>query len=878
MRARCAITRRRAGSSKERIVAVIDHVDAATLVQEADLGGRRPSGPVARVIAWTCVAWSLLQLWYSSPLPFIVNAFVLNSTEMRSLHLGFGLFLAYLVFPFAKRSPRDRIPTQDWLLAAGAAFCAAYLFLFYREISNRPGEPTMLDTVSAIIGMLLLLEATRRVVGPPLAIIAILMLGYAFAGPHMPDVIAHKGISISKAVSHYWLTTEGVFGVALGVSASYIFLFVLFGALLEKAGAGNYFIKVAFSLLGHMRGGPAKAAVVSSGLMGMISGSSVANVVTCGTFTIPLMKRVGYSAEKAGAIEVAAGVDGQIMPPVMGAAAFLMAEYVGVPYSEIVKNAFLPAIISYIALFYIVHLEACKAGISGLPRPANFSGWRRLAGVLMTVAGIVVVANVVYYALAWLKPLLGSAASWVIAGLIAVVYVLLVRQVAAEPDLTIEDPTAPVLALPPVKQTLLAGLHFLLPVIVLVWALLVEELSPGLSAFYAAILLIVILVTQRPLLAFFRRQPVTSMICRAGFADLMDGLERGARNMIGIAVATAAAGIVVGTVSVTGLGLVMTEFVETVSAGNIIAMLFLVAFICLVLGMGMPTTASYIVVSTLMAPVVVELGAQAGLIVPLVAIHMFVFYFGLMADVTPPVGLASFAAAAISRADPIRTGITAFLYSIRTGILPFMFIFNPQLLLIDIASWSQLILIVAAAITAMLAFAAGTQGWLLTRNRSYESALLLLVTFTLLRPGFWLDLALPRYDVLPPQALMQQADTAPPGAGLRVRIAGTTLEGRRVRKSVLLPLAAGDSGAQRIAGAGLRVMALPTGLQIMSVALHSPADKAGFEQSFMVTGIETERPRPAKEWLFLPAVMILIFIILAHRRRMARPTSPRSAR
>ncbi len=543
------------------------------------------------------------------------------------------------------------------------------------------------------------------------------MLVYAFAGPYMPDVIAHKGVSLGKAVSHFWLSTEGVFGVALGVSASYIFLFVLFGSLLEKAGAGNYFIKVAFALLGHMRGGPAKAAVVSSGMMGMISGSSVANVVTCGTFTIPLMKRVGYPAEKAGAIEVAAGVDGQIMPPVMGAAAFLMAEYVGVPYAEIVKNAFLPAIISYIALFYIVHLEACKAGIAGIPGRAGTSQWLRLVGVLMTIAGIVIVGNVVYYALGWLKPALGAGATWLLLALIAIAYVLLVRQVAAEPDLTVDDPNAPVLTLPPLKETLLAGLHFLLPVVVLVWALLVEELSPGLSAFYATVLLIVILVTQKPLIAFFRRQALQPSVFRAGGADLVDGLERGARNMIGIALATAAAGIIVGTVSVTGLGLVMTEFVETVSAGNIIAMLGLVAVVCLVLGMGMPTTASYIVVSTLMAPVVVELGAQSGLVVPLVAVHMFVFYFGLMADVTPPVGLASFAAAAISRADPIRTGITAFWYSIRTGILPFMFIFNPQLLMIGIASWWQLVLVVVAAIVAMLVFAAGTQGWFLVRSR-----------------------------------------------------------------------------------------------------------------------------------------------------------------
>jgi TRAP transporter 4TM/12TM fusion protein len=844
-------------------------VDAATLVQEADLGGRTPSGAAARIVAWACLAWSLLQLWYASPLPFTFNVFNLNSTEMRALHLGFGLFLAFLAFPFAKRSPRDRIPAQEWLFATVAAFCGAYLFLFYREIATRPGQPTPLDIAASVVGIVLLIEATRRVVGPPLAVIAVLMLAYAFAGPYMPDVIAHKGVSLGKAVSHFWLSTEGVFGVALGVSASYIFLFVLFGSLLEKAGAGNYFIKVAFALLGHMRGGPAKAAVVSSGMMGMISGSSVANVVTCGTFTIPLMKRVGYSAEKAGAIEVAAGVDGQIMPPVMGAAAFLMAEYVGVPYAEIVKNAFLPAIISYIALFYIVHLEACKVGIAGIPARKGTSQWLRLLGVLMTLAGIVVVGNVVYYTLGWLKPTLGAGASWLLLAGVAIAYLALVRQVAAEPDLTIDDPNAPVLTLPPLKETLLSGLHFLLPIVVLVWALLVEELSPGLSAFYATVLLIFILVTQKPLIAFFRKQDLERSVFRAGADDLVDGLERGARNMIGIALATAAAGIVVGTVSVTGFGLVMTDFVETVSAGNVLAMLGLVAVICLILGMGMPTTASYIVVSTLMAPVVVELGAQSGLVVPLVAVHMFVFYFGLMADVTPPVGLASFAAAAISRADPIRTGITAFWYSIRTGILPFMFIFNPQLLMIGIESWWQLVLVVAAAITAMLVFAAATQNWFLVRSRWYESALLLLVTFTLLRPGFWLDLAVPRYDLSPGQALVEQATAAPAGAGLRVRIAGTTIEGADVKKTVLLPLGAPAPGEQRIAAAGLRVMAVPAGTQVMSVGLKSAAAKAGFEQGFLVTGIETERARPAKEWLYLPALLVLAGVALAQRRRGA---------
>ncbi|TMH27898.1 MAG: TRAP transporter fused permease subunit [Betaproteobacteria bacterium] len=846
-------------------------LDVRELVAAADLGGRKPAGAARTILSLTCIAWSVLQLWYASPFPFTFNFFILNDTEMRSLHLGIGLFAAYLAYPFAKSSPRDRIPAQDWVLALAAAFCGAYLFLFYRELSTRPGQPTTMDFTTAIIGMVLLLEATRRVVGPPLAIIATLMLVYAFGGPWMPEVIQHKGVSLTKAVSHYWLSTEGVFGVAVGVSASYIFLFVLFGSLLEKAGAGNYFIKVAFAFLGHMRGGPAKAAVVSSGMMGMISGSSVANVVTCGTFTIPLMKRVGYTAEKAGAIETAAGVDGQIMPPVMGAAAFLMAEYVGVSYAEICKNAALPAAISYIALFYIVHLEACKAGIKGLPPRPGTSPLGRLAGILMTLCALVVFANVVYYALGWLKEWFPRGAIWIVLAMMVAVYVALLRIAAAEPDLVIDDPNAEVIELPPLKATLLAGLHYLLPVVLLIWVLMIEHLSPGLSAFYATALLIAILLTQKPLIAMFRGEPSPLARWRLGWQDLVDGLSTGARNMIGIAIATAAAGIVVGTVSITGFGLVMTDLVESISAGNMIAMLMLVAVICLILGMGMPTTASYIVVSTLMAPVVVELGAEAGLVVPLVAVHMFVFYFGLMADVTPPVGLAAFAASAISRGNYIGTGITAFWYSIRTGILPFMFIFNTELLLIGVNTFAHLALTVSAAIAGMLVFAAGTQGWFITRSRWYESVLLLLVTFTFLRPDFWLDFAFPRYDVSPPQKLMEFVTAAPADTGLRVEIEGTTLEGKQMKKTVLLPLGKEGPASQRLARSGLTTMALPEGIQISAVGLHSSADKAGFEQGFMVTGIETLAKRPAKEWLFVPALALLGAIAWLQRRRVAAP-------
>jgi TRAP transporter 4TM/12TM fusion protein len=544
-----------------------------------------------------------------------------------------------------------------------------------------------------------------------------------------------------------------------------------------------------------------------------------------------------------------------------------MAEYVGVPYIEIVKNAALPALMSYIALFYIAHLEACKAGIHGLPRAPGASTLARLVGFGMTACGVILLANVVYYGLGWVKTVMGNGAVWVIVPAIAAAYVGIVKLVSMEPDLEIDDPNAEMLVLPPVKDTILAGLHYLLPVVLLIWALLVEELSPGLSAFYATVSLIVILLTQKPLIAFFRGEsnPLGRFV--QAWKDLVEGLELGARNMIGIAIATACAGIIVGTVTVTGLGLVMTDLVEAISGGNLMGMLVLVAVACLILGMGMPTTASYIVVSTLMAPVVVELGAQSGLVVPLVAIHMFVFYFGLMADVTPPVGLASFAAAAIAKADPIKTGIQAFWYSIRTGILPFMFIFNNNLLLIGIESWWHLLLTVVVSIAGMLVFAAATQGWFIRRSRWYESVALLLVTFTMLRPGFWLDQVSEKYRVEPGTKMMELAAAARPDSSLRLRIEGTTLEGVNVKKTVLLPLKGEGDARQRIAKAGVTIMSTPNGVEILAVSLKGAADKAGFEQGFKVTGVEVEADRMDKEWLYLPAFFLLVIILLFQRMR-----------
>jgi TRAP transporter 4TM/12TM fusion protein len=848
------------------------------IVAEADTGGRKPTGVAAKIVIAAALAWSLFQLWFASPLPFTFGVFILNDTEARSIHLAFAVFLGFLAYPAFRHSPREAIPLLDWLLALGGAFCAGYIYLFYAELSTRPGLPSTLDLAVAVGGLVLLLEVARRVLGLPMVILATIFIAYIFLGAYMPDIIAHRGASLGKGMSHLWLTTEGVFGVALGVSTGFIFLFVLFGALLETAGAGNYFIMSAMSMLGHFRGGPAKAAVVASAATGMISGSSIANVVTTGTFTIPLMKRVGYAPKKAAAVEVAASVDGQIMPPVMGAAAFLMVEYVGIPYVQVLKHAFLPAIISYIALFYLVHLEAMKADIRGLPRRTATRPWQaRLLSVGMTVSGLIILSGLVYYGLGWIKDVAGEGSFVVVSLLMFAAYLALLWVSAQQPELQIEDPNKALTELPEVGPTLKSGLHFLLPVIALVWNLMVEELSPGLSAFWATTFMIFILVTQRPILAAMRGRDEVMEGLRQGFVDLYQGLVTGARNMIGIGIATAAAGIIVGTVTLTGIGLVLTEFVEIISGGNLMVMLFLVAVICLILGMGLPTTANYIVVSTLMAPVVVELGSQSGLLVPLIAVHLFVFYFGLMADVTPPVGLASYAAAGIARCDPIATGVQAFYYSIRTAILPFMFIFNTQLLMIGIDSWWIFVMTVSTAILANLMFAAASQGWFLTRSRIYESALLLLVTFSLFRPGFWMDMLYPPYDEVPATRLTELVEAAPRNANLRLWIEGISLEGDEVSKGVLLPLGEpAPSARDRLAAIGLVVVPLGDAIQVASVRFGSQSQRLGIEQGFSVSRIEIPAERPAKEWIFVPTLLLLAGVAFLQLGRSRRERGPQA--
>jgi len=636
-----------------------------------------------KVVVAIAIVWTLFQLWYASPFPFMFDIGMFRGLPARAIHLGFALTLTFLIFPISKSK---KISIIDILISLVAAFCCLYIYFFYDQLVDRGGFllnislgqniNIPIELIIGISGILILLEATRRAIGLPLVIIAICFLVFSYFGQYAPDIISHGGLSLKRLVGFQWFDQEAIFGIPIGVSVDFIFLFVLFGALLETAGGGKYFLDLAFAMVGKMRGGPAKAAILGSGMTGLISGSSIANVVTTGTFTIPIMKKTGFSKEKAGAIEVSSkekagaievssSVNGQLMPPVMGAAAFVMASFIGVTYFEIVKHAFLPAIISYVALFYISHLEALKLNLKGME----------------------------------------------------------------EKDV------------PNLKKTFLSGLHFLIPIFVLIYLLVYLRFTASYSIFYATVALIFVNLINKLI-----KQSNFQDALKTWFNQTIVGFEKGAINMVGVGIAIATAGVIVGAVGSTGLSTNLIVVIESVAKDNVAILLLLTIILCLLLGMGLPTTANYVVVASLMAMVLVDVGNASGFVFPLIAVHLFVFYFGLMADVTPPVGLASYAAAAISGGDPLKTGVQAFWYSLRTGILPIVFLFNHELLLIGIENIWHALLVIITSLIGILIFTAATQRWFFSKLRWYEIIVFLFISISLLSPEFILNKFYPKYN------------------------------------------------------------------------------------------------------------------------------------
>jgi len=638
------------------------------IAEGADYGARRLSGPLFYVSGGIALAMSGFQLYTA--------AFgTLTGTIQRSVHLCFAIILCFLFYPMTKKSKKKTIPFYDVILAILGGWAAIYVTVFYADLVQRIGNPNMLDMFMGVITILCILEGARRAVGLPLALIASIFILYAFAGPYLPEVLAHRGYGVRRVVDHLYLTMEGIFGVPLWVSSTFVFAFVLFGAILEKTGAMDYFMKMAFSLVGHTRGGPAKVAVVASAFFGSISGSGVANVVTIGSVTIPLMKRMGFKPEIAGGIETAAGGNGQLMPPVMGAAAFIMAEFLGIPYLHVVTAAILPAVIDQLALLGAVHLLSVKFGLKGMPRrelPKFFP-------ILIRGTHFLVPIGVLFYYLIVRRatPLTSAAM-----GIGATIFMFFIQSLVN--SLGWGNPTG---------QKTEAENEF-------------KETKKEIS--------------WKPFLSFI--------------VNMGDAMYKAARMMAGIGATCACAGIVVGVVTLTGAGLNMTNIVVDLSGGNIFFGLLITMVACLILGMGVPTTANYVIMATIMAPALKAMNPD----VPIIAIHLFVFYFGILADGTPPVCVAAYAAAGVAGADPLKTGINAFKLDMRTFLLPFMFITAPAMLLINTTFIEAAWIFVSASI-GMYALAASMQGFLLTDLKWYERVVLFASAVSLVKPGLITD-------------------------------------------------------------------------------------------------------------------------------------------
>ena len=589
-----------------------------------------------KIIAAIAITFSVFQLYTA-----IFG--VLDAQLQRAIHLGFGLALAYLLYPFRRAWTRDHyFHPIDIVFAVLGAATPAYLVIQYRELITRAGTVSPVDTVVGGLGILLVIEATRRVVGLPMVTVVLVFIAYAFLGPYMPGVLAHRGLTPEQLIGHLYFTTEGIFGIPLGVSSTFIFLFILFGAYLESTGLGKFFIDLANAVAGWASGGPAKVAVLSSGLMGTVSGSSVANVVGTGSLTIPMMKKLGYNANFAGAVEAAASTGGQLMPPVMGAAAFLMAEFVGVPYIDVVKAAAIPALLYFTGVWLGVHFEAKRKKLKGIPR--------------------------------------------------------------AE--------------LPNPLTLLKERGHLAIPLVVIVY-LLVAGYTPMRAALVAIFLSILCAMLRKST----RMKPI----------EIVYGLERGAKGVLGVLVACASAGIIIGVVTKTGVGLRLASGLIDLAGGMLLPAMFFTMITAIVLGMGVPTTANYVITSTIAAPALEQMG------VPVLAAHMFVFYFGIIADVTPPVALAAYAGAGISGGNALKTGVHASKLAIAAFIIPYVFVLSPVLLMVD-ATPLAIVSVTLTALLGMIAISSALCGFLADHCRPYERLLLIIAGLLMIKPGGITDL------------------------------------------------------------------------------------------------------------------------------------------
>jgi len=636
-----------------------DNQELKNLVDEGKV--RVPPGSLGWVIFIIAVLWSFFHL-------YTAGAGLLTATLQRSAHLSVGLFLCFIYYPLSKKddSAYSRLPWYDILLALGGFISIFYVYYFYEDLIWRVGAPATIDLVMGGMAVILILLAAHRAFGYILPIVTILFLTYPFIGPYLPPLVGHGGYRFVRVINDLYLTNTGIFGIPIGVTSTFVFAFVLFGSFFQASGAGLYIVKLAFSVMGRYRGGPAKASVIASGFMGSITGSSVANTVVTGSITIPVMKRGGFTPEVAGGVETASSTNGQFLPPIMGAAAFIMAEYTGIPYWQICIAAALPAVISYFALLAIVHLQAAKTGMQAMKRSE----------------------------------------------------------------------------IPPFLSTLVSGIFYWIPICILIYYLIIVRLTPITAGFYATLTIIGIMVVMRivKLIELIRGGNVSLsesflVNVRGLVSDFLEGLNSAAKSMSGIAVACACAGIIVGVVTMTGLGQAMILLLSALAGDNLLVLLMISAVISIILGTGLPTTAKYVVMATLVAPAISTIAPQ----VPIIAIHLFILYFAILADDTPPVGVAAYAAAAIARSEPIKTGLLGFKFDLGAFLLPFMFVYNPEFLLID-TTWYQALLVAATSLFGIYCFSAVIQRWLFTRMKIWEQVILLGVAISMIWPTWYTDI------------------------------------------------------------------------------------------------------------------------------------------
>ncbi|PAE17640.1 C4-dicarboxylate ABC transporter [Virgibacillus sp. 7505] len=671
-------------NDKATNIDVLSEQEQQQLIEKYDTESnfRKLTGIMATVVFFLLLAFSLYQLYTATygNVPTQIH---------RSIHLGFGLVLIYLLFPAKRKSKDKRIAWYDYLLAALGFYVGAYWPVMYDNIIAQGGQMTTLDFVTGGIAVLLVLEATRRTVGLPIVIIAILFMAYAYWGRQLPDFIVHPGVDIDTLVNSLFFTTEGMLGTPIGVSATYIFLFLLFGAFLVKTGVGQYFNDLALLVAGRRIGGPAKVAIFSSALQGTVSGSSVANVVTSGSFTIPMMKRLGYSKNFAGAVEASSSTGGQIMPPVMGAAAFLMVEFIGVSYWTIAKAAIIPAILYFAGIWIMTHFEAKRTGLRGLKKEELPNKKEVLSKLYLLLP---IIAMVFY---------LSSGLSIMRAALYGIVTCVLVALI---------------------RKEVYRHLYPIVFGVVLVAYLIFSGVTGSMSIQNG---LIIAAIATIAVSYFFDRN----------FMETIEALVDGARTALGVIAATAAAGIIVAVVTKTGLGLSLANSLVGLANEQLFWTLFFTMIASLILGMGAPTTANYIITSTIAAPAIILLGVSD------LQAHMFVFYFGIMADITPPVALAAFAAAGMSGGRPIATGVISTKLAIAAFVIPYMFVFAPELLLVGTSNYLEVAWIFLTAFLGMIVIGAGMIGYWFRRLYWPERLVALAAGLALIYPGVWTSIA-----------------------------------------------------------------------------------------------------------------------------------------